>query len=95
MKVKQRMLANLEQPSGAEEALENARELLELVMRGLSEGKRSVRGQHYTLKLDSDRSVVEKEVEVLRRQVEDLERLVSETSRRRDIPDITNGHGGA
>ncbi len=81
-KVKQRVLANLENPSTLEEALENARGLLELVQRCLSE-------------LGSDWSVVEKQVLQLRRQVEVLERLVSETSRRRDIPDTTNGHGGA
>ncbi len=78
-KVKQRVLANLENSSTPEEALENARELLELVTSGLSEGKRSVCGRHYTLKLGADRTVDEKEVEVLRRQVEVLERLVSET----------------
>ena len=94
-KSKQEVADTLFYASTPEEALENSRELLELFTRGLSEGKRSVCGRHYTIKLDSDRSVVEKEVELLRHQVEVLEHLVLETSRPRDIPDTTNGAGGA
>ena len=90
-KVKQRVLANLGRCSTVEEALEDTRRHLELAARCLSEGKRYLRRWNLICKLGSDKPVVEKQVERLRRQAEALERVVSKSVRRRTIPDTTGG----
>ena len=90
-KVKQRVLANLGRFPTVEEALDHCRNSLADAERGLA--RREQRGPRgggrYALShrktLDWYRRWIEREQEHLRR----LEAVVSETSRRRDIPDTT------